>query len=180
MRENELEERSLFSHLRVDKIFILDQIAAFDGYNYIDRPMTLRFIDGISNFDKDKWIEILLRITNRINKRPKLLELTIDYNHMYALAHCLETCPVSIGQILNNPYKDGLDLNILILGIQRVNGDFILLPDENTEFKLNDHILFATTAASFKKFKTIINHYYELYYVLHGVEARRFKIPWIN
>lgn len=180
VQENELEERSLFSHLHVDKIFILDQIAALDGYNYIDRPMTLKFIDGISNFDKEKWIEILLRITNKINKRPKLLELTIDYNHMYALAHCLETCPVSIGQILNNPYKDGLDLNILILGIQRVNGDFILLPDENTELKLNDRILLATTAASFKKFKTIINHYYELYYVLHGVEARRFKIPWIN
>ncbi len=180
VRENELEERSLFSHLRVDKIFILDQIAALDGYNYIDRPMTLKFIDGISNFDKEKWVEILLRITNRINKRPKLLEMTIDYHHMYALAYCLETCPVTIGNILNNPYKDGLDLKLLILGIQRANGDFILLPNDNTHFALNDRILLATTAVSYKKFETITNHYYELYYVINGVEARRFRIPWIN
>ena len=106
--------------------------------------------------------------------------MTIDNNHMYALAHYLETCPISIGQILNNPYKDGLDLKVVILGIQRKNGDFILLPDANTHFELNDRILFATTIPSLKKFETIINHYYELYYVLHGVEARRFKIPWIN
>lgn len=180
VRENELEERSLFSHLRVDKIFILDQITALDGYNYIDRPMTLKFIDGISNFDKQKWIDTLLLITNRINKRPKLLEMTIDYQHMYALAHCLESCPVNIGQILNNPYKDGLDLKVVILGIQRKNGDFILLPDSNTHFEINDRILFATTIPSLKKFETIINHYYELYYVINGVEARRFKLPWTN
>lgn len=180
VRENELEERSLFSHLRVDKIFVLDQIAALDGYNYIDRPMTLKFIDGISSFDKQKLADTLLLITKKINKRPKLLEMTIDYKHMYALAHCLETCPVAIGQILNNPYRDGIDLKIVILGLQRANGEFILLPDDNTPFEHNDHILFATTIPSLKKFETIINHYYELYYVLHGVEARRFKLPWIN
>ena len=180
VRENELEERSLFSHLRVDKIFVLDQIAALDGYNYIDRPMTLKFIDGISSFDKQKLADTLLLITKKINKRPKLLEMTIDYKHMYALAHCLETCPVTIGQILNNPYRDGIDLKIVILGLQRANGEFILLPDDNTPFEHNDHILFATTIPSLKKFETIINHYYELYYVLHGVEARRFKLPWIN
>ncbi|MDP2078742.1 MAG: NAD-binding protein [Sulfuricurvum sp.] len=178
VRENELEERSLFSHLRVDKIFVLDQIAALDGYNYIDRPMTLKFIDGISNFDKEKLADTLLLITKRINKRPKLLELTIDYQHMYALAHCLETCPITIGQILNNPYRDGIDLKVVILGLQRENGEFILLPDENTFFEQNDHILFATTVPSLKKFETIMNHYYELYYVLNGVEAQRFKLPW--
>lgn len=180
VRENELEERSLFSHLRVDKIFVLDQIAALDGYNYIDRPMTLKFIEGISTFDKQKLADTLLMITKKINKRPKLLELTIDYQHTYALAHCLETCPVTIGQVLNNPYRDGIDLKVVILGLQRANGEFILLPDENTLFEHNDHILFATTIPSLKKFETIINHYYELYYVLHGVEARRFKLPWIN
>ncbi len=158
----------------------MDQIAALDGYNYIDRPMTLKFIDGISNFNKEQWAETLLRITNRINKRPKLLQMTIDYHHMYALAHCIESCPVTIGNILNNPYKDGHDLKLLILGIQRANGDFILLPDDNTHFALNDRVLLATTAASYKKFETIINHYYELYYVINGVEARRFKIPWFN
>jgi voltage-gated potassium channel len=180
VRENELEERSLFSHLRVDKIFVLDQIAALDGYNYIDRPMTLKFIDGISSFDKQKLADTLLMITKKINKRPKLLELTIDYKHMYALAYCLETCPITIGQILKNPYRDGIDLKVVILGIQRANGEFILLPDDNTHFEHNDHLLFATTVPSLKKFETIINHYYELYYVLHGVEARRFKLPWIN
>lgn len=180
VRENELEERSLFSHLRVDKIFVLDQIAALDGYNYIDRPMTLKFIDGISTFDKQKLTDTLLLITNRINKRPKLIEMTIDHQHMYALAHCLESCPVTIGQILNNPYRDGIDLKVVILGLQRENGEFILLPDDNTHFEHNDHVLFATTVPSLKKFETIINHYYELYYVLHGVEAQRFKLPWIN
>lgn len=178
VRENELEERSLFSHLRVDKIFILDQIAALDGYNYIDRPMTLKFIDGVSTFEKEKLVDILLHITNRINKRPKLIEMVIDYQHMYALTQYLQNSPVTIGEIMNNPYRDSVNLEIVILGIQRANGEFILLPNNNTLFQLNDHILFATTVPSLKQFEKIINNYYELYYVIHGVEEQRFKLPW--
>lgn len=178
VRENELEERSLFSHLRVDKIFILDQIAALDGYNFIDRPMTYTFIDGISQFTKEQLVETLLLITDRVNKRPALIEMAIDENHMFALVKCLKECPVTIGQLLNNPYHDGKDLEIVILGIKRSNGEFVLLPDGSTPLQPNDHLLFAATTHALEQFTTIVNHYYELYYVLHGVEAKRLRLPW--
>lgn len=175
VRENELEERSLFSNLRVDKIFILDQIAALDGYNYIDRPMTFKFIDEISNQNQEMFVDTLLLITKKVNKRPALIEMEIDEHHMYALSHYLTEKPVNIGQLLRNPYRNGEDLEIVILGLERSNGEFILLPDHNTILQPNDHILFATTRPSLERFQTIVNHYYELYYVIHGVEARRFQ-----
>jgi voltage-gated potassium channel len=175
VRENELEERSLFSHLKVDKIFILDQIAALDGYNYIDRPMTFKFIDEISQYNKEMFVDTLLLITKKVNKRPALIEMEIDEHHMYALSRYLTEAAVSIGQLIRNPYHDGEDLEIVILGLERVSGEFILLPDESTLLQLNDHILFASTRPSLDRFQTIVNHYYELYYVIHGVEARRFK-----
>jgi len=175
VRENELEERSLFSNLRVDKIFILDQIAALDGYNYIDRPMTFKFIDEISQYNKEMFVDTLLLITKKVNKRPALIEMEIDEHHMYALSRYLTEAAVSIGQLIRNPYHDGEDLEIVILGLERVSGEFILLPDESTLLQPNDHILFASTRPSLDRFQTIVNHYYELYYVIHGVEARRFK-----
>jgi Trk K+ transport system NAD-binding subunit len=180
VRENELEERSLFSHLRVDKIFILDQIAALDGYNYIDRPMTFKFIDEISKFNKEMYIDTLLMITKKVNKRPALIQMTIDEHHMYALSRYLSEDSVTLGQILNNPYRDGIDLEIFVLGLERENGEFILLPDETTLLSPNDHILFASTRPSLHRFETIVNHYYELYYVIHGVEARRVKLPFLS
>lgn len=179
VRENELEERSLFSHLKVDKIFILDQIAALDGYNYIDRPMTFKFIDEISNCSKEMFVDTLLLITKKVNKRPALLEMEIDEHHMYALSRYLSQTPVSIGQLLRNPYHNGEDLEIVILGLERLNGEFILLPKDDTLLQPNDHILFAATRPSLDRFQTIVNHYYELYYVLNGVEARRFKLPFL-
>ncbi|HEX5330219.1 potassium channel family protein [Sulfuricurvum sp.] len=175
VRENELEERSLFSNLRVDKIFVLDQIAALDGYNYIDRPMTFKFIDEISIQSHEMFVDTLLMITNKVNKRPALIEMRIDEHHMYALSRYLSEGSVSIAQLLRNPYRNGVDLAIVILGLERSNGEFILLPDETTLFQPNDHILFATTRPSLDQFQTIVNHYYELYYVVHGVEARRSK-----
>ena len=178
VRENEIEERSLFSHLRVDKIFVLDHIAALDGYNYIDRPMTLQFIEAISGFEKERFVQILVNITDKVNKRPALLEMTIDEHYMYALNRYLRHTPVTIGQLINNPYRDGKDLEIVVLGLKRKNSEFILLPDDFTVLCNEDHLLFATTKPSLATFKTIINHYYELYYVLHGKEERRFTLPW--
>ena len=180
VRENELEERSLFSHLRVDKIFILDQIAALDGYNYIDRPMTFKFIDEISTHSKEMFVDTLLLITKKVNKRPALIEMEIDEHHMYALSRYLTEVPISIGQLLRNPYRDGEDLEIVILGLERADGAFILLPEDDTFLQPNDRILFAATRPSLERFQTIVNHYYELYYVVHGVEARRIKLPFLT
>jgi len=180
VRENEPEERSLFSHLRTDKIFILDQIAAIDGYNYIDRPMTFNFIENIEHFEKEKLAETLLTITDKVNKRPALIEMRIDSNTMYALSKFLVHTPVTLGQLLNNPYHDAQDLEIVILGLMRNKEVFILLPDDSTVLNDGDHLLFATTKPSLDRFKTIVNHYYELYYVIHGKEERRFTLPWIN
>ena len=178
VRENELEERSLFSYLRVDKIFILDQIAAIDGYNYIDRPSTFKFIDAIASFDKEKLVDTLVSITNKVNKRPPLIEMAIDSAHMYALVSFLEHTSVSIGQLLNNPYRDNKNLKIIILGITRGDGEFLLLPCDDTPLQVGDHLLFASTRPSLEIFRTIVNHYYELYYVIHGVEEKRFRLPW--
>lgn len=178
VRENELEEKSLFSHLRVDKIFILDQIAAIDGYNYIDRPLTIPFIRELEKLSDQYVASTLLSITDRINKRPTLLEMQVNHTYMHALYEICYDSHITIGQLLNNPYKDGEDLEILILALQRSNGEFILLPDETTAIQQDDRILLATSKTSLEKFTTIVNHYYELYYVIHGVEAKRLRLPW--
>jgi Trk K+ transport system NAD-binding subunit len=174
-RENESEERSLFTHLRADKIFILDQIAAIDAYNYIDRPVTLDFLRDISTLDKTAIEKTLLGITQKVNKRPSLIEIPIIPSRAYALHKMLQTTSIALGQLLNNPYRDGINLEIVILGIKRKNGEFILLPDDTTPIEPEDHLLFATTKPSLVTFETIINHYYELYFVLNGVEEKRFK-----
>lgn len=177
VRENELEERSLFSNLRVDKIFILDQIAGLDGYNFIDRPMTFSFIDAIAKQEPQTYIDTLELITENVNKRPMLIEMCINHNEMYALTNYLEEGgKVTINELLKNPYQDGIDLDIVILGIKREDGEMIFLPDSSTALHLGDYLLFATTRPSLSQFKTIVNHYYELYFILHKHEAPRWKL----
>ncbi|MDP3266953.1 MAG: NAD-binding protein [Sulfuricurvum sp.] len=180
VRENEIEEKSLFSHLRVDKIFILDQIAAIDGYNYIDRPLTIPFIQKLELLSNLEIKNTLLSITKRINKRPTLIEIHVNPNHTHALYSLCTQYAITIGQLLNNPYKDNKDLEIVIMGIKRENGDFILLPDDSILLQAYDHILLASSKPSLSLFTTILNNYYELYYVVHGVEAQRFHIPWLQ
>lgn len=178
VRENELEERSLFSNLRVDKIFALDQIAALDGYNYIHRPLTFRFIEEVEKLGEENYADILMLITRKLNKRPDLIEMRIDEDRMYALTRYLKEAPVSIGQLLNDPYRNGEDLEVVILGLERKSGAFILLPEGDVALESEDQLLFAATREGLETFTVIVNHYYELYYVIHGVEASRLFLPW--
>lgn len=178
VRENELEERSLFSNLRVDKIFALDQIAALDGYNYIHRPLTFRFIEEVEKLGEENYADILMLITRKLNKRPDLIEMRIDEDRMYALTRYLKEAPVSIGQLLNDPYRNGEDLEVVILGLERKSGEFILLPEGDVALESEDQLLFAATREGLETFTVIVNHYYELYYVIHGVEASRLFLPW--
>lgn len=176
VRENELEERSLFSHMKVNKIFAPDQISALDAYNYIHRPLTFRFIEQIEKLSNEQFVDTLKLITRKINKRPALLEMAITEKHMYALSQLLHDKTITIGQLLNDPYKDGKDLEIIVLGIEREGGEFILLPESTTSLYGNDRLLFATTQPSLKRFMTIVNNYYELYYVVNGAEEQRFRL----
>jgi len=173
VRENELEERSLFTHLRVDKIFALDQIAAIDGFNFIHRPMVFQFIEEVEKLGHEKAKKVLELITKKVNKRPAYMEIEIGDEYTYALSHFLTDTKITIGQLLNNPYRDGKDLELVILGITRSNGEFILLPGSDAELRPDDRMLFTASQPSLKTFKTIVNHYYELYYVLNGKEASR-------
>lgn len=173
VRENELEERSLFTHLRVDKIFALDQITAIDGFNYIHRPMVFQFIEEVEKLGYEKAHAVLEFITKKVNKRPAYLEIEVGDEYTYALTRFLEHTPVTIGQLINNPYRDGKDLELVIMGIIRTSGEFILLPTFEVPIQPSDRILFTASQPSLKTFRTIINHYYELYYVIHGKEASR-------
>ncbi|MGD9970460.1 MAG: NAD-binding protein [Sulfuricurvum sp.] len=178
VRENELNERSLFSNLRADKIFALDQIAALDGYNYIQRPMTFRFIDEVEKLGEEGFARILTTITETLNKRPPLIESVIDEERMYALFRYLQEGTVTLGQILNDPYRNGEDLELTVLGIAQEGGDFILMPPDDVALNPGDRLLFAATNEGLKRFDVIVNHYYELYFVLHGQEASRIYLPW--
>jgi len=173
VRENELEERSLFSNLRVDKIFALDQIAALDGYNFIHRPLTFRFIEEIEKLGRETYAEMLKAITRKLNKRPALIETRIEESRMYALSRYLQEGTVALGQLLNDPYRTGEDVELIVLGIEREGLGFVLFPEEGFTLAVNDRLLFAATRPGLERFNTIVNHYYELYYVIHGREASR-------
>ena len=97
---------------------------------------------------------------------------------MYALFAHITRMPVMLGQLTDNPYHDGKDLELAVLGIKRENGEFILLPENTTFLQPNDHLLIATIPSSLKRFTTIVNHRHELYYVLNGVEEKSIYIPF--
>lgn len=178
VRENELQERSLFSNLRVDKIFALDQIAAFECYNAIHRPLSFRFMDAVEQ-QGIAFAETLLRtITQCLNKRPALIELQITEERMYALARHLRMQSVTIGELFNERFDHGGKSGIMVLGIERQDGTFVLMPDATVRLMEFDRVLFAATRPGLERFETVVNHHYELMFLLRGIEESRIPLLW--
>lgn len=171
VRENDLEERSMFSHLRVHKVFILDRISALSAYNFIDRPLAFRYISALKQKSNAEIERHLLDLIKNTNKKPELVHIHIDPHNSFALCELLKNGEkVTLKDLIIDPLSNGKDIEVVILAIMKYSGEFILYPVLETELSLGDTLLSAGTLSSLDQLDMIINNHNELYFALYKKE----------
>lgn len=172
VRENKMEENSVFAALRANTVFVMDKIVAVRAYNIIARPLVIRFTDELI-YKSDEWGKnIVEKLTDIINKKPQLQEITIDEDEAHALVPILKERNVTYKDLVADVDGKGRELELIILGLLRANGEFVMGPSFSSCFEIGDKLLIAGTDEAIEEFEIILNNTNKLYFVLNKEEMQ--------
>jgi Trk K+ transport system NAD-binding subunit len=174
VRENHMEENSVFASLRADKVFVMEKIIAHRAYNIVARPLVIRFVENLSIKSDDWGYHIVDRLTNIINKKPKITEVKITEASAFALCDYLKKGgSLTYRDVINNVDGEGRNLELVTLGVLYQTGEFVMGPSFDSTFAGGETLLIAGTDDAIEEFETIINNTKKLYFIIHKEEERR-------
>jgi Trk K+ transport system NAD-binding subunit len=174
-RENKMEENSVFAALRANFVFIMDKIIAVRAYNLAAKPMVVTFADRLIHKNDEWGKHIVERLTEIVNKKPQLKEIYINDEEAHALLPLLGQREVTYKDLVANVDGNGRELELLVLGLQKQHGEFIMAPSFSSKFEVGDKLLIAGTDDAIWEFETILNNVNKLHFVIHKEE----KMNWI-
>lgn len=174
-RENELLDFSIFSHAKIDQIFLPDKILIHKTTNAIINPLSDIMIKLISNKNESWGKHLLTTLQKTIDSNPITFELSINKYETIEIYKYLQNTnnKLTLKTISASRRDRNMTNNILALLILR-NKENILMPSLEFELKLNDKILFACDKNAKIDLEYIANNIYEFYYILTGEEKTYF------
>jgi voltage-gated potassium channel len=174
-RENELLDFSIFSHAKIDQIFLPDKILIHKTTNAMINPLSDLMIKLIANKNESWGKHLLATLQKTINSNPITFELNINkYETIEIYGYLQNTNNKLTLKTINASRKDrNMTNNILALLVVR-DKEHILMPSLDFELKLNDKILFACDTNAKIDLEYIANNSYEFHYILTGQEKTYF------
>ncbi|MEA3554155.1 MAG: NAD-binding protein [Campylobacterota bacterium] len=175
IRENEISDFSIFSHAKIDHIFIPEQILIHKTTNAISDPLSDRLIRLITTKDEQWGQSLLAKLVKNISINPLKYELNINKDESYEIYNYLlnEKNKLTL-ETLKSSRRDRKQLNnIIALLVVRDDKD-ILLPNSDLELKIDDKILFACDENAIDDLEYIANNAYEFHYITTGMEKKNF------
>ena len=175
-RENEISDFSIFSHAKIDHIFIPAKILIHKTTNAIVNPLSDKMIRLMTQKDERWGKHLLMNLIKEIGVDPITFELNINKTEAMEIYKYLQSKNrLELGVLKNSRRDRSQQNNILPLLIVR-DDENILLPSLDVELQLNDKILFACDENAKEDLEYIANNVYEFYYVVTGKEKRNIKI----
>jgi len=169
-RENELSDFSIFSHAKIDHIFLPSQILIHKTTNAIINPLCDKMIRLLTSKDEQWGQKLLSQLIKTIGVNPITFELEITQNTTPELYNYIKQNNTFLLKTLKMSRRDrNQHNNILPLLIVREDED-ILLPSWDTTLKLHDKILFACDENAKEDVEVLVNNIYEFYYIVTGEE----------
>jgi len=173
VRENEISDFSIFTHAKIDHIFIPEKILVYKTTNAISHPLSDKLIRLLTSKD-EQWGRILLaKLMKKINTDPLKYELTIDDNEAPMLCNYLKNDKntITIDTLSGSRRDYNQKNNLMPLLIVREDKN-IILPESDFEVKINDKILFACDKNAIEDLEYVVNNAYEFHYITTGIERK--------
>jgi len=174
-RENELLDFSIFSHAKIDHLFLPSQILIHKTTNAIINPLCDIMIQMISTKDELWGQKLLATLVKNIDINPISYEIDINkeesievYKYLKESTNRLSLNTLRLSRRDRTQYN-----NILPLLIVRDDKN-ILLPDLDFEILIDDKILFACDKNAKNDLEYIVNNIYEFHYIITGEEKKYF------
>ena len=174
-RENEIEDFSIFSHAKIDYIFMPSKVLINKTANAILNPLSDRFIALMSK-QTEQWAQKLVhKLISQIDNKPILYELSITQNETPMIYEQLKNKNDIMLELLKTSlHNNNLHNNMIPLFLEKENGEVILLPRWDTMININDNILFACDKNAINDLEYICQNIYEFQYALTGKEKSIF------
>jgi len=172
-RENELSDYSIFSHAKIDRIFLPDQILIHKTTNAIKKPLCDRMIRLMTQKDEVWASSLLYTLMKNIHHNPTVFELNISKDEAIEIYNYLENSENIF--VLNDLRRSRRDRdhynNVVPLLVVRENED-ILLPTFDFKLKIGDKLLLACDNNAKNDIEYIANNVYEFHYIMTGSERK--------
>lgn len=173
VRENEMEDFSIFESAKVDHILMPSKILINKTTNALINPLSDKFIKLISKKD-DAWASSLVKdLLQTIDENPLLFELKINPKKAPEVFKKIEEGKeVLLDVFCRSLYNKEQKNNIIPLLIENESGEVKLLPNTKTILKQNDSILFACDENAKNDIEYIALNLYEFHYAYTGEEKK--------
>lgn len=170
VRENEMDDFSIFENAKVDHIFMPSRILINKTTNAMIYPISDKFIRMICNKDESWASKLVKDLMTKIGENPLLFELKIDKNNTPQIFNAIENSnEIKLELFSRSLYNREHHNNVIPLLLKR-DGKNILLPDTEELININDDILFACDENGKSDIEYISQNLYEFHYAYTGKE----------
>lgn len=172
VRENEMEDFSIFESANIDHIFMPSKILINKTANALINPLSDRFIRMIIKKD-EYWATLLVkRLLQEINESPIIFEIEINERETPEIFKYLEQDKkLSLDILFRSLHNKEQSNNVVPLLLQREEED-ILLPLNENNLKIGDKLLIAGDEHAKDDIEYICKNIYEFHYALTGEEKQ--------
>ncbi len=177
VRENEMEDFSIFQNAKIDHIFMPSRILINKTTNALISPLSDKFIRMISKKDDTWGAKLVKELIQTIDESPLLHEIKINKKYAPEIFNIIKKDKEVELSIFNRSlYNREQKNNIIPLLIKRED-DYRLLPEHDVLLEENDEILFACDENARDEIEYIAQNFYEFHYAYTGEEKTTIYIP---
>ncbi|MDF1875151.1 NAD-binding protein [Sulfurimonas sp. SAG-AH-194-I05] len=174
-RENDITDFSIFSHAKIDHLYLPEQILIHKTTNALSNPLSDKLIRCMVNKDEQWGQSLLANLMRSISVNPITFELNITEKDSYEIFKYLkkEDSYLTVGMLKGSRRDREQKNNIIPLLIQREEEE-ILLPEDDFQVLTKDKILFACDENAREDLESIANNAFEFNYIMTGKEKGLF------
>lgn len=172
VRENEMEDFSIFDNANIDHIFMPSKILINKTANALINPLSDKFIRLILKKDEIWAAKVVRRLVENINDNPMVIEFSINEKYTPQIyKHLDEGNALSLDLLVTSLHNKEQRNNVVPLMLERED-EVILLPVFEHNLKIGDKILFACDEHAKNDIEYICQNIYEFHYALTGKEKQ--------
>ena len=159
VRQNYSDNSAIIRAVKADMVMQPSRIIADKIRVLLATPMLNEFISLANRQDNEWACELVSRISALVVRHaPQLLEIVVDDEQARAVVDVLNRGQsVHLKDLLRDPWKRREHLNCIALMMQR-GDDRILLPDDESELKIGDRLLFCAGSKGFTRLQWNLQH----------------------